>query len=201
MKFLIALIISFAFLLPMKSWGLGNYRENLSDLRMQNSSIQYLSLMLREMDFLVDTKPVDWKSFWNDLRGFRYITSPNKSLKKIEDFYVDGGGDCDEFMIYVNSRFLQFGAYCGFMTVISPTGPNHAVAVYMVSKDEFLVVDPPLSSRMGRYSLVFAPSKYVKILSNSVNREGKEHNFIAYRVWWFLGRVETQPPIRRIIRK
>ena len=195
MRFLITLVIGFAFLLPIKSWGFGDYRENLSDLRMQNSSIQYLSLMLREMDFLVDTKPVDWKSFLNDLRGFRYITSPDKKLKKIEDFYVDGGGDCDEFMIYINSRFLQFNAYCGFMSVISTTGPNHVVAVYMVSKDKFLVVDPPLASKMGRFSLVFAPSKYVKILAKD-----KTNKFVAHRVWWFLGRVKTQPPIQRIIR-
>ena len=72
-RVLIILIVSFAFLLPVKTWGFGDPIKTLSNFEMQDMATQYLLFIIANMDFLVDTKAASWQAFWDDLGQFRYI--------------------------------------------------------------------------------------------------------------------------------
>ena len=113
--------------------------------------------------------------------------------KTLSEFYRDKGGDCDEFMLYVTARLLQFGADCGFTATNSSSGPNHIAAVYRLKTKEYVVVDPPLSKKLNCHLLIFTPSKYLKIVASDENVK-----FSAYRVWWFSKDLEDQSQPQKI---
>jgi len=171
----------------------------LSDHELQFLSIQYLEFIICDMDFLVNTKPASWKAFWNDLKRFKYIESEHADLpgggsyvKSVKEFYRDGGGDCDEYMVYIIARLVQFKIFCGFIIALPEEGQGHGAAVWKTEEDEYIVVDPQIADILGRHSSLFALSKYVDLLTTST------HNYKAYRVWMFFEPVENQFQIQMI---
>lgn len=178
-----------------------NIHRLLSDYQLQFLSIQYLEFIVCDMDFLVNTKPVSWKAFWNEFKRFKYIKSEYIDLpsgesyvKSIKEFYKDKGGDCDEYMLYIVARLIQFKVFCGFIIALPEEGEGHGAAVWKTAKDEYIVVDPPMSEVLGRHSPFFALSKYADLLATST------HNYKAYRVWMFFDPIENQSQIQIIKR-
>lgn len=169
--------------------------EDLYLLNLERMTTHYV---LRDTEWLQQTKPVSKEAMLEDFKTLEYredILAPGQWEEwRGPELVRRAGGDCEDIAAYVVIRLhqLRIGEKHGFFVSWFTAYEEGRIIMYghaasVIKMHGSLLIIDPIPLRAGKaMKQVFSLGQYLKFLR-------RVSNFTAYRIWWWGEPIRSQP--------